>query len=906
MIGQTVSHYKILEKLGGRGMGVVYKAEDTKLKRTVALKFLPADLTRDEEAKERFVHEAQAASALDHTNVCTTYEIDETEDGQIFICMAFYEGETLKREIERGPLRIDHAIDISLQIAQGLAKAHERGITHRDVKPANIMVTKAGVVKILDFGLAKLAGQTMVTKRGTTMGTVAYMSPEQARGETVDHRTDIWSLGVVLYEMITGQRPFKGDYENAVTYSILNVSPDPITGLRSSVPLEFERVVNKCLEKDPADRYQGVTEVVVDLRRLKRDVTSTRLATPVFHPSSGAFLRSLSTMKRLIVAVSFTAIVIAGIYYFVSNEQSAELIDSQLRKQGSGNSLVPPRSNQFSNHELKLVQFTSAMALADFPSWSPDGSWIAYASNESGSMDIWKKPVEGGPATQLTRSPYHETQPAWSPDGRKIAYSSNEEGGGIFLIPSDGGPSWHLSPLGANPTWSPDGKSLAFDWHGNILTIPAKGGVPRALVVGTSATPHVAWSPDGNRLAFWYRTKGDIYTVSVNGGAELPLGLVPSGAEVSGITWSKDGGHLVFSRGAFGGSKNLWMVMIDSNSGKPLGAPVVLSVTTTYDVHCSFSPDASKIAFTARQIDRQLYSLRLDPSSGLASGKEQQITSRTSLNYYPALSPNDQNLVWTSHEFDRGHLHFKDLKSGRETKVTQGWARLTREIGGVFSPDDKQISYSSTLGGSYQIWRIPILGGASLPLTDTQHPTRDVFPVWSPDGKTILFVSNRSGNWDIWHTQANGRGEPQQLTDWPSNELNATWSPDGDQVAFVSDSLGHPDIWLVDSDGRNPHSRVVGPSEEAWPTWSPDGRWIYSTSDRTGAFNVWVMPAKGGGKRQVTHYQDFDFGLPEQALFTKFAVSSTRLILPLEERKGEIYILENVKLENQVAHESRN
>ncbi len=215
MIGKTISHYKILEKLGGGGMGVVYKAQDIKLKRTVALKFLPPELTREEEAKERFVHEAQSASALQHNNICTIHDIDDTDDGQMFICMDYYDGETLKKKIERGPLSVEEAIDITTQIARGLERAHEQKIVHRDIKPANLMVTSDGVVKIVDFGLAKLAGKTTVTKTGTTVGTVAYMSPEQARGEAVDHRTDIWALGVVLYEMLTGQLPFKGDYEQA-------------------------------------------------------------------------------------------------------------------------------------------------------------------------------------------------------------------------------------------------------------------------------------------------------------------------------------------------------------------------------------------------------------------------------------------------------------------------------------------------------------------------------------------------------------------------------------------------------------------------------------------------------------------------------------------------------------------
>ncbi len=280
MIGKTISHYKILEELGRGGMGVVYQAEDIKLKRFVALKFLPQDLTRDEEAKERFMYEAQAASALDHPNICTVYEIDETGKGQMFISMAHYEGETLKKKIERGPLKLEETTDISLQVAEGLANAHKEGIVHRDIKPANIIVTSEGSVKIVDFGLAKLAGRTRITKTETTVGTVAYMSPEQTRGEEIDHHTDIWSLGVVLYEMVTGQLPFRGDYEQAVIYSIMNEEPEPITGVRTGVPMELERITKKALAKSPDERYQHADEVSADLKNLKKGLETGRTTVP--------------------------------------------------------------------------------------------------------------------------------------------------------------------------------------------------------------------------------------------------------------------------------------------------------------------------------------------------------------------------------------------------------------------------------------------------------------------------------------------------------------------------------------------------------------------------------------------------------------------------------------------------
>ncbi len=266
MIGKTVSHYKILEKLGEGGMGIVYKAEDTKLKRTVALKFLPPELTRDPEAKQRFIQEAQTASALEHTNVCSIHEINETKDGQTFIVMVCYEGESLKKRLERGPLKLEEAIDIATQVALGLAKAHKQGIVHRDIKPANTLVTNDGVVKIVDFGLAKLAGQTRLTRTGTTVGTTAYMSPEQARGEEVDHRTDIWSLGVVLYEMLTGQLPFKGDYDQAVVYSILNEAPPHPRNLRADLPENIEQIIMQALEKDPDRRCQSADDILQQLR----------------------------------------------------------------------------------------------------------------------------------------------------------------------------------------------------------------------------------------------------------------------------------------------------------------------------------------------------------------------------------------------------------------------------------------------------------------------------------------------------------------------------------------------------------------------------------------------------------------------------------------------------------------
>ena len=274
MIGKQIFHYKIIEKLGEGGMGVIYKAKDLKLDRFVVLKFLPSHLTTSEEEKQRFILEAKAASSFDHTNICSIYEINETDDGQLFISMAYYEGETLDKKIKEKPLRIDESINISIQIAQALAKAHDKEIIHRDIKPANIMLTKEGGIKVLDFGLAKISKQTKLTKESTTLGTISYMSPEQSKGEEVSCRTDIWSLGVIIYEMLTGQLPFKGEYESAIIYSILNDVQEPVTALRTGVPMELERIINKMLSKKTTERYASVEDLLVDLHKVSKGIES--------------------------------------------------------------------------------------------------------------------------------------------------------------------------------------------------------------------------------------------------------------------------------------------------------------------------------------------------------------------------------------------------------------------------------------------------------------------------------------------------------------------------------------------------------------------------------------------------------------------------------------------------------
>ena len=321
MIGKMISHYKIVKKIGGGGMGVVYKAEDTKLKRTVALKFLPPELIRDPEAKERFIREAQAASALQHHNICTIHEINETDDGQLYIAMEYLGGKTLKEKIEEKGLSIEEILDIITQISKGLGKAHQKGIVHRDIKPANLMFTEDGVVKIVDFGLAKLAGQTKMTKAGTSLGTVAYMSPEQTQGTEIDYRTDIWALGVILYEMLAGEHPFKGEYEQAVVYSILNEAPEPVTKFNASIPDSLEEVLGKALEKNRDKRYQTITELLDDLKSISGGIVPEEIKARV----RKAHIRK----RKRVILYSFSVVLIVAAVIVVSFlVRRSQVIDS--------------------------------------------------------------------------------------------------------------------------------------------------------------------------------------------------------------------------------------------------------------------------------------------------------------------------------------------------------------------------------------------------------------------------------------------------------------------------------------------------------------------------------------------------------------------------------------------------
>jgi TolB-like protein/tRNA A-37 threonylcarbamoyl transferase component Bud32/Flp pilus assembly protein TadD len=412
MIGKTVSHYKILEELGRGGMGVVYKAEDIRLKRTVALKFLSPQALGTEEEKARFIHEAQAAAALSHANICTIHEIEEYE-GQSFIVMECVEGQSLKTKIESAPLKLDEAIDIAIQVAGGLQEAHEKGIIHRDIKHANIMITPKGQAKIMDFGLAKVRGQTVLTRADTTLGTFAYMSPEQARGDDVDHRTDIWSLGVVLYEMITGQRPFKGDYEQAVIYSILNEESEPVTGLRTGIPMDLERIIAKCLRKDVSQRYQGVADLITDLQQVLGSLRATRTAVSAA-PQLAQTGRLMRWSWLAIVALLIVLAVVILPRYFASSEKPA-FDDRKMLVVLPFENLGPPEDEYFAagmteeiTSRLAVVSGLGVISRTSAVQYDRIGKTLKQIGEDLGVDYVlegtvrWNKQAKGGSSVRVT------------------------------------------------------------------------------------------------------------------------------------------------------------------------------------------------------------------------------------------------------------------------------------------------------------------------------------------------------------------------------------------------------------------------------------------------------------------------------------------------------------------------
>jgi serine/threonine protein kinase len=528
LTGRTVAHFRIGEPLGSGGMGVVYQAEDIRLGRLVALKFLAPELVRDPRAKERFLTEARAASALEHPNLCMILEVGESEDGLLFLAMPCYDGESLERRIARGPLPIEEALDFASQAARGLAKAHQHGIIHRDVKPGNLFVTSDGVVKVLDFGIAKLMGEVGPTRLGAVLGTPSYMAPEQTRGEEVDARTDVWSLGVVLYEMLTGRRPFTGGSGAAVVHAVLHETPEPLVRLRPEVPAELERIVSRMLAKAPEKRYADAAEALAELRNAL-GLPTTGSVSP----------HGTRRPRRRLTWATLGAIVLA----------TGVIVGLLAWRRGSATPALVPG---------QITRLTDLEGNETTPSLSSDGTFFVYAKLVEGNFDLFLQRVpDGNPLNLTDGSPADDIQPAFSPNDQQIAFRSEREGGGIFIMGATGEAPRRLTNFGYNPAWSPDGREIAVATEGafdpkarysqsQIFRIDIATGKQRSLSVRDGVQP--AWSPHGLRIAFWGLAQPGarrvIWTVPVDGGS--PVSVVDDAFYNWSPVWSPDGDFSLF------------------------------------------------------------------------------------------------------------------------------------------------------------------------------------------------------------------------------------------------------------------------------------------------------------------------------------------------------------------------
>jgi serine/threonine-protein kinase len=719
MIDKTISHYKILEKLGEGGMGVVYKAEDMNLRRTVALKFLSPQAFIGDEEKARFVHEAQTAASLNHSSICHVYEIDES-DGQTFIAMEYVDGKSLKAKIESGPLKLHESVDIAIKMAEGLLEAHAKGIIHRDIKPANVMITHEGQPKITDFGLAKSAKRTMLTKTGTTLGTVAYMSPEQTRGEGVDHRTDIWSLGAVIYEMVTGQRAFKGDYEQAVVYSILNQQPEPMTALRTGVPMEMERIVTKAMAKDPADRYQHVDEMPVDLRALKAGlvgISTASAAGAATAPTGPPALRRRGTVLALgglIVGAVISALAVWGL-----------MRERPVKLQSVTRFAVTLPWDQ------ELARNAPPIAI------SPDGKFLAYVAHSGGGYpQLYLRPLDRLEAVVVPGTE-RAADPFFSPDGRWVGFFAE---GKLKKVAVAGGVPMTISDAlyaGTGASWGPD-DTVVFPVteSSGLVRVPASGGAPEALTAPDlelgevcHRRPHVL--PEGNGVLFTKLTaEGSSLTVLNLKTGELRTLL----SDVAEAIYLRTG-HLICA-----GAGALRAVPFD-----PLRLEITGSTTPVLDrIHSSTFYGLKLTYFAISQTGTIVYvpSFEANTENALVwvdrSGKAAPLSEDWASVRYPRFSP------------DGAHIAVTEVMSGARADIDI-WiygiergtrTRLTAEgnnILPVWTPDGQRVTFGSNRSGPISLfWKAADGSGEAQLLLDREYSQ---FPEsWSPDGRTLAFT----------------------------------------------------------------------------------------------------------------------------------------------------------------------
>ncbi len=883
---RVIGPYRVLSLLGTGGMGEVYLAEDTRLGRRVALKFLPLPFVSDPDRVRRFEREARAASALNHPNILTIYDIGRA-DATHYIAAEYIEGETLRARLKKGRIPAPEAVRIAAQVAEALSAAHAAGITHRDIKPENIIVRSDGYAKVVDFGLAKLAelpsgevdsrSSAPLTPTGLVMGTIKYMSPEQVLGHVVEHRTDLWSLGVVLHEMLTGAGPFTGATKADSFDLILNHTPAPVTDFDEDLPPQLDAIISRALEKDPELRYQTASDMRAELRRLQREL----------EPYSSKWSRTVSRFRlgrpralgrRLLnvaLAASVVALIAFGGWYFFLREQKSVAMPVAGPAWGSARSL----------------QITDGTGPEFFPALAPDGKSLIYASRAKGNWDIYWQRVGGKTTVNLTKdSTADDTQPVYSPDGNYIAFRSERTPHGIYVMEATSENPRRVSDMGQHPSWSPDGKRLvvgadAFTSPTSRSVIPSAlwlidvtTGSKRLLTEGDAVQP--SWSPRGDRIAYWGLHPGsgqrDIWTMPADGGEAVAV--TNDEALDWNPVWSPDGEYLYFASNR-GGSMNFWRVALDEKTGEVAGAPESVTTPSVYSQHLSFSRDGKRMAYVQKAETRSLQRIGFDPASGRTRGAPEAVLQGSRYVTSPDASPDGERLVYSSQGEKQEDIFVvnKDGTGLRQLTSDPHADRFPR-----WSPDGLSIAFYSDRGGRYEVWLINADGTNLRQLTSTSGAST-VYPIWSPDGSRIVFKQRGQLPFIIETNKSWAEQTPEQLPppdDGSDNFWVWTWSPDGRRLAgWLGDrstttnyihlydfetrryeqltTFGDNPVWLRDNrrllfhdNGRIyiidsvtkkiQEALSASPHEAHYGTLTRDDRTLYFTLLRTEA-DVWLL-----------------------------------------------------------------
>jgi eukaryotic-like serine/threonine-protein kinase len=861
-VGRRLGHYQILSWLGKGGMGEVYLAEDGRLGRKVALKLLPARFTQDSERVSRFEREARAASALNHPNIITIHEIGQS-DGLHYLVTEYIAGQTLRQRLTDGRMQLSEALEIAVQTASALAAAHEAGIVHRDIKPENIMLRRDGLVKVLDFGLAKLLekdeGGRMkdekatepplhpssfrlhpLTGPGTVMGTVGYMSPEQARGQKVDARTDLFSLGVVLYETVSGKTPFAGASSADVIVAILQADPLPLAQYSPAVPEALEWMVTKLLRKDREERYQTAKEVHTDLKSLKRQLEfEVELKRSQDRASGGGAAKG----SREVSADRAQALPVQAAAWQSRWGVKAALALGSVAVLTTLWLLLPRFGSDTKEASTSLnnvtTQLTDQPGPEYFPSLSPDGKSLIYASRAAGNWDIYLQRVGGRNPNNLTKtSGDDDTQPVFSPDGERIAFRSEREGGGIYLMGATGESVIRLSDAGYNPIWSPDGEMIAFateriiqpatrPTRSQLWTVNLKSGEKRSLAAEDALQPN--WSPHGYRIAYWSRPKESgqgeaIWTIPADPAEGGQAIQVTRDSQMNwNPIWSPDGKYLYFLSNR-GGSMNLWRVPIDEKSGATLGPPEAVTIPATSVQHLSFSRDGRRLAYVAQEELRNLKKVPFDPAAGKVVGTPVPITRGSLQLWFPDPSPDGEWLTCYSMGKQR-HIFIirtdgSELRNLTEDAYRYFWPR--------WSPDGKRIAFSSRRTGSYELWMINRDGSGLRQLTQGHKDRGPHYAPWSPDGSKIAYSMHTPKNDCVIFEPGKAWGEQSLEYLTPLSDPNISfeawsWSLDGKKLAGIKHlpDGNHAGIGVYDLASQQ-YDWLTDFGD--WPLWLNDSR----------------------------------------------------------------------------------